>query len=182
MSDRYRELTGKVDAFFARVEARHGDDMRCAVGCTACCHTRLTVTGIEAAAIVAAVDAMSDDRRAVLAATARLPNDDHDPRCAALDADGACLVYEARPVVCRSHGVPVRTVHAGGLPVVTSCHLNFTRHGPADADADCILDQTTLSTVLLALDGAHAQATGGVAGDRHDLAALLVARTAIPDR
>jgi hypothetical protein len=177
MSDRYRELTAKVDAFFARVEARHGSDLQCAVGCTLCCHTRLTVTGVEAAAIEAVVDAMPEARRAVLAERAALPVDVDHPRCAALDASGACLIYEARPLVCRSHGVPVRTLRAGGLPVVTSCELNFTAHGPAAADADCILDQTTLSTVLLALDGAHARDTGGTAGERHDLAALLVAWT-----
>ena len=48
---RYPELTAKVDAFFARVEARHGDDMQCDTGCSHCCHVRLTITGVEAAAI-----------------------------------------------------------------------------------------------------------------------------------
>jgi Fe-S-cluster containining protein len=175
MSDRYRELTAKVDAFFARVEGRHAADLRCTAGCTQCCHTRLTVTGVEAAAIEAAVDAMPAERRAHVAAIAARPVDDAAPRCAALDLDGRCLVYDARPLVCRSHGVPIRT-RAGGLPVVTSCELNFTAHGPAAADADCILDQTTLSTVLLALDAAHAQATGATAGERRDLAAVLLAR------
>jgi hypothetical protein len=175
MSDRYRELTAKVDAFFARVEARHAADLRCAVGCTQCCHTRLTITGVEAAAIEAAIDAMPAEARAAVAAAAQRPVDRDDPRCAALDGDGRCLVYDARPLVCRSHGVPVRT-RAGGLPVVTSCELNFTAHGPAAADPDCILDQTTLSTVLLALDAAHAQATGAVAGERRDLAEVLLAR------
>src|SRR5687767_9515719 len=172
MLDRYRELTAKVDAFFARVEARHGADLACAVGCSDCCHARLTITGIEAAAVTEAVVAMPDGERAVLGALARRPVDPTDPRCAALDDDGRCRVYAARPLVCRSHGVPIRTVAPGHLPVVTACEKNFTARGPAAAAADCILDQGTLSTVLLALDRAHAAADGRAGGERVDLAAL----------
>jgi Fe-S-cluster containining protein len=182
MLDRYRELTAKVDAFFARVEARHGADLSCAVGCTMCCHTRLTVTGIEAAVLRQAIAAMSDQARAALVDNARQPVDPDEPRCAALAADGRCLVYEARPLVCRSHGVPIRTGRRSSLPVITACEKNFTAHGPDAADADCILDQETLSTVLLALDTAHAQATERTPGARVELAALLIeAATTAPD-
>lgn len=48
---RHAELVAKVDAFFARVEARHGSDMQCRTGCSDCCHTRLSITGVEADAI-----------------------------------------------------------------------------------------------------------------------------------
>ena len=47
----WHELTAKVDAFFSRVEGRFGAEMQCRTGCSDCCHTRLTVTGVEAAAI-----------------------------------------------------------------------------------------------------------------------------------
>lgn len=132
-----------MDAFFVRVEARHGADMQCATGCSDCCHVRLTVTTVEAAAIRAHVVAMPDDQRRALAVT------QGRDRCAALDAAGRCRIYEARPLVCRSHGVPIR-LRQGGLPVVQSCHHNFKATTP---DADCILDQTTLSALLLAIDG-----------------------------
>lgn len=156
--DRYRDLAAKVDAFFARVAARHGDEMRCASGCDACCRTRLTITTVEAEALAALVRALPPAARARLreVATREAPD-----RCAALDDDGRCLVYDARPIVCRSHGVPIRMGD-----VVDACRLNFARRGPAAADADCILDQTTLSAMLYAIDRAPA---------RHDLAAVLVA-------
>jgi len=177
MLDRYRELAAKVDAFFARVEARHRGDLRCAAGCHDCCLTRLTVTGLEADAIAEGVAALPADRRAALAATARRPEVAGAPRCAALADDGRCLIYEVRPLVCRSHGLPIR-LERRGLPVVESCFKNFTERGPAAADPDCILDQTTLSTTLGLLDRAHAAAGGRAAGERIDLAALLVERTA----
>lgn len=157
---RLDELSAKIDGFFARVEGRHGADMQCQSGCSDCCHTRLTITGVEAAALRAEVARWPADRRAALVANARASTD----RCAALDPAGRCLVYAARPVVCRSHGVPIR-MRRGSLPVVQSCPRNFTHVTP---DADCILDQGTLSALVLAVDRAE-----GGDGSRVDLATLL---------
>jgi uncharacterized protein len=149
---RLAELTAKIDGFFERVEARHGDDMQCQTGCSDCCHARLSVTTVEADAIRTYLT----DKSITLGI---------DPaRCAALDAAGRCQIYEARPVVCRSHGVPIR-MREDSLPVVRNCHRNFTHTTP---DADCVLDQATLSTLVLAVDKA-----AGNDGQRIDLAALL---------
>lgn len=157
---RLSELTAKIDGFFARVEARHGDAMQCASGCSDCCHVRLTITLVEATAIRAAVAAMPVQRRPALAEVA------HPERCAALDGAGRCKIYEARPVVCRSHGVPIR-MQRQSLPVIESCHRNFTEVS-APVAADCVLDQTTLSALVLAVDR-----DAGGDGSRVDLAALL---------
>ena len=179
---RYHELAGKVDAFFTRVVDRHGSDMQCGSGCSDCCHVRLTITSAEAAAILSELATWPLERRAALAANvAAAPAD----RCAALDAGGRCLVYATRPFVCRSHGAPIRVEEDGwgggvgdvgvkdaakrrrhrSLPVVQSCFRNFTTLEP---DPDCILDQTTLSALALAVD----RDSGGD-GSRIDLAELL---------
>ena len=158
---RLDEVTAKVDAFFARVEARHGDDMQCHTGCSDCCHARLTVTGVEARAIGHELATWDPPRRAALAAhAAAAPTD----RCAALDPGGRCLIYAARPVVCRSHGAPIR-LRQGSLPVVQSCFKNFTHTTP---DPDCVIDQETLSALVLTVDR-----TEGGDGTRIDLASLL---------
>jgi len=145
---RYPELAAKVDAFFTRVATRHGSDMACDTGCSHCCHVRLSVTTVEADAIASLVDAMDSGTRAALAENAAAAPIDH---CVALSPRGRCLIYEARPIVCRSHGAPVR-LRENSLPVVTSCRDNFTRRGPGAADADCIIDQETLSAMTLAVD------------------------------
>ena len=167
MLDRYRELAARVDAFFARVAARHPDDVRCAPGCASCCHARLTVTTVEADAVAALVRELPAEARARLAETAARPVDPAAVRCPALDDDGRCQVYAARPLVCRSHGVPVRLA-----TLVSACRLNFTARGPAAADADCILDQTQLSATLALIDRAH---TGRDDDRRHDLADVILA-------
>ena len=163
---RLGELHAKVDAFFARVEARHGDDMQCRTGCSDCCRVRLTITSVEAAAVRAEVAGWPAARRRALAAAG--PTD----RCAALDEAGRCRIYEARPIVCRSHGVPIR-MRRGALPVIEACSRNFTRTEP---DPDCVLDQATLSALTFAVDREAGGPAGGLAADdaaRVDLAALL---------
>jgi len=168
--ERYRELCAKVDTFFARVKARHGTDIHCAPGCDGCCRTRLSVTAVEAEEIREAIAALPAEVRRRAAARGRL---DAPGRCAALEEDGRCAIYAARPLVCRSHGLPVRMVSARGLPVVDACVLNFTERGPGEADADCILDQSNLSLTLGAIARAHAAETGGDAGERFTIAELL---------
>jgi uncharacterized protein len=153
---RFEELTRKVDGFFARVTVRHGTDMQCATGCSDCCHVRLTITAVEAAAIRAHVTAWPGARRSNLADIG--PAD----RCAALDPGGRCKIYEARPLVCRSHGLPIR-MRRGSLPVVQACPHNFTHTTP---DPDCVLDQATLSATLLAVDAAEARVSGNPAVPR----------------
>ena len=160
----YADVANKVDGFFHRVNDRHPRDMKCDSGCSDCCAVRLTVTAPEGNAIRDLVAGWSSEKRVTLAANARSAAPD---RCAALDPAGRCLIYEARPIVCRSHGVPIRMTTAS-LPVVQACFRNFTERGPAAADPDCILDQTTLSALVLAVD----RESGGD-GTRHDLAALL---------
>jgi hypothetical protein len=51
----------------------------------------------------------------------------------------------------------------GSLPVVRSCFRNF---GEVTPDADCVLDQTTLSALTLAVNGGDTE--------RLDLRSLLL--------
>jgi uncharacterized protein len=174
VSERYRQLCAKVDAFFARVEARHADQLNCHRGCYDCCDARLSITGVEATAVVAAWRELSDERRAEVRATWR-PD---ATACAALDRQGRCAIYAGRPLVCRSHGVPIRFQQPGkSLPVVETCFRNFPATGalggPAAADPDCVLDQTTLSAMLLLIDKEDALLSDRTPGERFELAELL---------
>jgi Fe-S-cluster containining protein len=135
--------------------------MQCGSGCSDCCHVRLTVTAVEANAIRAEIACWPADRRAALISVGAAARPDC---CVALDASGRCLIYAARPIVCRSHGAPIR-MREHSLPVVQSCVRNFTYTEP---DPDCIVDQTTLSALVLAVDR-----DAGGDGSRIDLADVI---------
>jgi hypothetical protein len=174
-AERYRELVARVDAFFARVRARHPNDLACGPGCDACCHARPTVTPVEADEVRRLLSSLPPAEAERVAARARRPEAQDEGRCAALDEGGRCAIYAARPLVCRSHGLPIRMPGARSLPVVVSCEKNFVAAGPASADADCVLDQQTLSTILHAIDAAHARERGEAPGLREDLAEVVAA-------
>lgn len=168
--EHYRMLAAKVDEFFARVEGAYGEQMSCRTGCNDCCHVRLTVTAVEAEAIREHWVTMPESKRHAIRAHARGPS---DGLCVALGDDGRCGIYEARPLVCRSHGLPLRLRQERRLPVIDACFRNFHETGPGAVAPDCVLDQQTMSTALLAIDAAFARASGRPAGERVDLAMLL---------
>jgi Fe-S-cluster containining protein len=90
------ELHARVDEAAAKLAATHRDQLACRRGCFGCCVDDLSVFEIEADRI----------RRAM--PEGMTP---HPPgRCAFLDAEGACRVYEARPYVCRTQGLPLRWI------------------------------------------------------------------------
>jgi uncharacterized protein len=138
--------------------------MQCSSGCSDCCHVRLSVTHAEAEPIRTLVAGMPPEQRAALAVETSAEV------CAALGPDGRCRIYEARPFVCRTHGAPIRMTRKS-LPVIESCFRNFRATTP---DPDCVLDQTTLSALTLAVDR-----DAGGDGTRIDLAALLAEISAI---
>jgi uncharacterized protein len=120
------QLRRRVDAHFSAAVARSPDQFRCAPGCDSCCEAGLGVFGIEAHRIRAALAELQARAPALRAriraqAHAALKRD----RCVLL-VDGRCSVYDDRPMLCRSHGLPV----IGPDAKVRGCPLNFTSAEP----------------------------------------------------
>ncbi len=93
----------EVDRAAAEIAAVHGDRIRCRKGCADCCIDGLTVLTVEAAAIQRRFgDLLGETDPYPLGA------------CAFLDADGACRIYESRPYVCRTQGLPLSWVEETG--------------------------------------------------------------------
>jgi Fe-S-cluster containining protein len=177
--DRLVDLFAKVDAFFAKTAASFPGPagVTCHAGCDDCCQRRFSVTPLEAQAIALAVRAMPPlEREALRGAVAASSG----PACVAL-VGGRCAFYAVRPIVCRTHGLPIRFAPAAprALPMVDeassidACPRNFRGADIATLPTSAVLDQTTLSTLLGALDAARADAAGVPRGDRVDLAELL---------
>ena len=108
--DEYRALVGKVDDFAARVTAARQADLACRAGCDGCCQVDLTVSAVEAAAVRGYLAALPSEARAAVAARgrARLGDEGGTPGCVMLDERGWCGIYPARPLVCRTQGLPLR--------------------------------------------------------------------------
>lgn len=163
----YAALLAKVDAKFTEIQAAAGPAMRCGAGCHSCCLPGLSVNDVEAEHLrsyVAARPALAEKLTALAAA------DPHGgTRCALLDASGRCSVYEARPVVCRSHGVPIEVKGESGRKQKDVCPLNFRGTPVADLPSSMILNLDLLNTLLALIDAQFRGKAGTVQGPRTPL-------------
>jgi Fe-S-cluster containining protein len=138
-------LRARVDVFFVRVKDAHPGQMQCRRGCSACCQRDLRILPVEWEPLAAAVLALApEDHVAIRAAIDAGPR--RGDQCVLLADDGSCRAFDARPLVCRSHGLPVRLGAER-----TSCQLNFLGTLSSLPDAD-VLDQTQLSVTLGLID------------------------------
>lgn len=184
----YRVVQTRVDAFFAAVLHRHPTQLQCQSGCHGCCQAGLSVSAIEAAAIRDYVQSLPEDQRAQLRAHVRpgaalnraaLGSAAAAASCALLTRDGRCTIYPARPLVCRSQGLPLAyeaaLIPEGALRfrakdgrAVVVCPLNFSSTAdpaglpspsvePAAAD---ILDGERLDVILALLNHRYIDSLG----------------------
>jgi Fe-S-cluster containining protein len=149
---RYRDLSSRVDEKFAEIVSRYPADFRCGAGCHSCCKPGLSVGPLEAAAVREFLAARPEVAEAALAV------EEADPfrgkRCSFLAAGGRCGIYEARPLVCRSHGAPLQYKESAGedAPRLRDvCPLNFTAEGISGLPADAVLNLDTINTLLAVL-------------------------------
>lgn len=142
----WRQVAQRADAFFEQVAASHGEHLRCVPGCVDCCQQDLQVLLAEAVAVLLALDRLP---RGTLPAVA--PGD-AGGACVMLLQDGRCAVYDHRPLICRTHGLPIQYGELGGADDevnISCCALNFTS---ADPPARAVLNGTLLLAGLSVAD------------------------------
>jgi Fe-S-cluster containining protein len=143
MSDSYREILKRADVHFDEVRTGLGRHLECRIGCTGCCHGLFEIGGADVALIADALRAADSESRKSLVSRSReiletfnapaIRDCDEkekerfferteDVPCPALAADGACRIYEHRPLVCRTFGLPIRE---GPDYLGQECELNF---------------------------------------------------------
>lgn len=127
----YRRFRQRVDMRVARLEAIHGEHLACRPGCCECC-VNLMVFAVELYSIAGQL-AKSGVRELIF-----------DPRasCGWLDG-GLCRIYAARPIICRTHGLPVAIPHEDypERKEVSFCPLNFAG---TDAEGNAFGPDNTL--------------------------------------
>ncbi len=142
----YRELTAKVDAQWQRSRERLGNRLQCAPGCNDCCR-HISVFPVEAVSLALALKALPPEQSTALRrrAAAADPNGD----CPLLDRDGRCALYPARPVICRTQGLPL-LIRGGQDLQLGACGRNDFSDAPIPAGAAIDLDR--LNTLLAAVN------------------------------
>jgi Fe-S-cluster containining protein len=157
-------LRRRVDAHFDEAAERSPDQLHCRSGCDRCCHVRLSVFWVEAEGILHALARLAETDPELRQRVREQADDpQHADRCTML-VDGRCAIYDVRPLICRSHGLPIAVEDDDGSYDVRWCELNYTDASPPP-DSTLRLDAVNRPLAVMArmFDG-H--------GDRVDLAAL----------
>ena len=145
--DDYQKLIAEVDRRCQRIVSRHGDQIACTKGCPGnCCRIHLSVCLVEAVSLALALKKLAPEIRQRIRRKARHSNS-FGP-CPLLE-EGACLMYDARAVICRTHGLPVRTEYRGHR-AIGFCLKNF-KH-PAPIPDEDIIDLAKLNRSLAAVN------------------------------
>ncbi len=102
MDDRDRILKeleafhAEVDRETAKLETIHAERLECKAGCADCCVDDFSVFDVEAERI---------RRRHKVLLSVMTPHP--EGACAFLDHENHCLIYDCRPYVCRTQGLPL---------------------------------------------------------------------------
>lgn len=128
-------LYHKTDHWFQRATAALLGEVPCRLGCTSCCIGPFPITLLDVQTLHQGLAGLPTDHRHRIEQRAieqttqmetafpqlthtdlldtwsdqaidRLVTEFHDQPCPALEADGRCGIYDHRPLVCRSMGIP----------------------------------------------------------------------------
>lgn len=150
----YRQLVARVDELCARIEGDFREQIVCCLGCDGCCR-HLSLFAVEAAALAAALAEAPAALAAEIRERARVATEDGP--CPLLK-DGACLLYAARPLICRTHGLPLLG-RRDGESFIDYCPENF--QGMESLPASAVIDLETLNATLAAVNRLFVKESGG---------------------
>ncbi len=147
--EQYRQLRIQVDQKATVLESGHSDHMACQKGCCGCC-LNLSVWPVEFYSI------LDEMKRCGW----KKPAFDEAAGCGFLK-DGLCAIYPFRPVICRTHGLPLVYWHDETDPPgwgVMFCEKNFTESDDLAFGPDNTLNMDEINEKLARLNIAFIEA------------------------
>ena len=139
--ENYTALVEKIDSHIKAVMTDFADHIQCKKGCDNCCR-HLNLFPVEALAIARAFAELPPEiQRNVLKQT-------NGKGCPLL-IQGECVAYEARPLICRTHGMPIYMENDGKI-TVDFCPMNFS--GITQFPKESLLNLDQLNITLTAVN------------------------------
>jgi hypothetical protein len=174
----YRNLVARVDELCRRIAAEYGDYLACGEGCDGCCR-HVSLFPVEAVALAVALGGLPAGEAAHIRELARAAST--TDACPLLE-NGRCLLYAARPIICRTHGMPLLIQE--GEKRIDFCPKNF--RGVASIPAAAVINLDLLNATLAAINAVFSTSRRGSAGpEQHRLSiaeALFLVHPGIPGK
>ena len=137
ISHLYHALISQIEALCAHIKTIHGDSIVCRAGCDECC-VNFTIGAGEFTALKKIIQNRPD-----------CSGNKNRGSCYFLNS-GLCSIYEHRPVICRTHGLPVRFIDENGSTSYSSCSKNSSifMNGTNTIDIDSINEKLAILNML----------------------------------
>jgi len=113
----YYQLRNEIDSECRRLEEAHRNFLVCASGCTGCCMD-FNIFPVEFHSIFEELKGKKIEYNRSAS----------EGECLFV-VNGLCSIYESRPVICRTHGLPLLSMGEEEWEL-THCELNFTGAAP----------------------------------------------------
>ncbi|GFO58290.1 hypothetical protein GMST_06150 [Geomonas silvestris] len=164
--DNYRALLARIDEMCRATAERFHEEIVCRPGCDSCCR-HLSIFAVEAAALTQALRELPvEQAQEIRSAAAQAAADGPCP----LLKGGLCLLYRARPIICRTHGLPLLLIREGAKGV-DFCPENF--RGLTSIPGNAVLDLERLNEALATINALYLRSFPGP--ERLTLAQALLA-------
>lgn len=139
----YKDLLDRADSFFHEIQRTRTRHLQCS-GCSLCCYGLFEIAAADIPMLAEGLQRLHPQRRGMIIRRAaeiirstghpdirtcsesekdEFFNSTGSIACPNLDGAGRCMVYEHRPLVCRTFGLPLRE---GQRYIGDICDLNFT--------------------------------------------------------
>lgn len=149
----YKRILEQADEFFSSVMRSQPQNLQCGRGCSLCCYGLFEIGSGDVPIIAEGLEKLHPMRRkrivkraVEIVASSRHPNlrecspiekEEFFDRtastpCPNLNESGECMIYDSRPLVCRTFGLPLRD---GDHYLGDVCELNFTSASEAEKEA-----------------------------------------------
>ena len=118
-SDDYFRLRENIDKRVQILEQEHKKHLRCKSGCDLCCMD-YNIFPVEFYSILQKLK----EQKFKLQPT---PTGEDDSSCCVFLKNHNCTIYQSRPIICRTHGLPLLYTNEDDEWELSTCELNFTR-------------------------------------------------------
>ena len=181
VSSSYQNFIKQVDELAAKLQSRYSKHLVCRAGCSGCCHHHLSVFAVEAREIRAAIETLPADIHDRVKKQARevIDNESRGVKSACpLLIDDRCSIYQSRPLICRTQGLPLLMETADGELEVDFCPLNFSGDGAVDdLDEDHLVPLDALNLRLALVNLEYCRESGlpdEASGERAKIADIIL--------
>lgn len=141
---KYRQLRKVIDSQVKNLENEHSAHLACKAGCDLCC-MNYGVLPIEFFSMLDELKLNEFQKDSLK----ELPADEN--ACVFLQ-NHVCAIYQSRPIICRTHGLPLLFTNEDGEWQLSACELNFTQFNFEKFTVDNTFSQDKYNSKLFLLN------------------------------